>query len=74
MENTLENTMKHLGDLLYIFADLDDGDRCEAFDEALEYYNTFCEKDHQIEKLEGFTTYLVHGAPFHKVFNAKEKD
>jgi len=35
----LDKALEHLGNVLYTLADLDPGDRCDALDAALEFYN-----------------------------------
>lgn len=53
-----EETMRHLGNVLSILAELHPDDSCRALDNAMIYYNK-CNPDLQIEPVMGITR-LVH--------------
>lgn len=54
----MNEALRHLGNVLCMLAELDAGDRCRAFNEALEYYNNQC-PDEKIEPEIG-VTFLIN--------------
>lgn len=58
----LTQALDHLGAVLYVLADLSPSDRCQALDEALEFYNGQ-RPDHQIGPSDGFVSRLVQVGP-----------
>lgn len=56
------DAMGHLGEVLSFFANLDEGDRCRAFDEAIAFYNKH-NPDAQIQGEPGFTWYICQRSP-----------
>lgn len=61
-----DDAMRHLGNVLYMLAELHEDDRCEAFDEAMEFYNKE-NPDLQVVPLEGFTTRLDQTGPLDRI-------
>lgn len=56
----------HLGNVLMMLAELDDGDRCVAFEKALEFYNEN-NPTLQIEPVEGYKSFLVQETPLSRI-------
>jgi hypothetical protein len=56
------DAMDHLGNVLSFFADLDEGDRCRAFTDALEFFNSH-HPDSQIQGEPGFTQRICLKSP-----------
>ena len=54
--------MEHLGKILSFFANLDEGDRCRAFEDAIAFYNKH-NPDSQIQGEPGFTWYICQKDP-----------
>jgi hypothetical protein len=54
--------MKHLGNVMSFFADLDEDDRCRAFTDALEFFNKH-HPDSQIQGEPGFTQRICIKSP-----------
>jgi hypothetical protein len=54
--------MKHLGNVMSFFADLDEDDRCRAFTDALEFFNSH-HPDSQIQGEPGFTQRICIKSP-----------
>lgn len=58
------DVLKHLGDVLYMLADLHRDDQCRAYTEAVAFYNAAC-PDEQVLPTEGYLTRVVHRTPLH---------
>jgi len=56
------NAMEHLGNVLLILADLHEDDRCDAYVQALEFYNRE-NPNAQIQPMPGFVTRLQEETP-----------
>lgn len=54
--------LDHLGAVLTLLADLDPGDRCDALDEAIAFYNA-ARPDRQVVPSGVGATRLVHHIP-----------
>ncbi len=66
-----KTAMDHLGEVLSFFANLDEGDRCDAFEEAVEFYNKH-NPGAQIHGEPGFTWYICQKSPLG--FNCRRPD
>lgn len=54
--------LDHLGDVLQMLASLCPGDRCQAFADALSFYNE-ARPQARVEPMEGYVTRIVHFGP-----------
>lgn len=54
--------MDHLGQVLYTFSDLDEGDRSNAFQDAMDFYNKN-NPDKQVSAVDGYKTYILQRGP-----------
>jgi len=61
-----DNAMEHLGNVLLMLADLHEDDRCDAFVQALEFYNKE-NPEAQIQPMPGYVTRLQEETPLSRV-------
>jgi len=61
--------MRHLGQVLYMFSDLHADDRCEAFEDAMNYYNAQ-NPDAMVQPVPDYETRLVHVTPLTRIATA----
>jgi len=57
-----DKAMEHLGNVLLILADLHDDDRCDAYEQALAFYNKH-NPTAQVRSTPGFVTRLQEETP-----------
>lgn len=65
------DAMDHLGNVLYMLADLHPDFRCRAYAEALAFYNA-ARPDARVEPHEGWETRLVNIGPLDRVLQKSE--
>ena len=68
----MTNAMHHLGNVLYMLAELHEDDRCDAFEAALAFYNRE-NPDMQVVPQEGFSTRLEQRGPLDRVLDQLAK-
>lgn len=64
-----EQAMKHLGDVLQMLAELHEDDRCQAFEDALGFYNQE-NPNLRVEPIDGYSTRLVQYGPLDRIRDA----
>jgi hypothetical protein len=66
-----DDAIKHLGNVLYMLAELHEDDQCRAFSEAMSYYNA-ARPNQQVVPIEGYSTRLVQTGPFDAALSPDE--
>jgi hypothetical protein len=64
-----QETMRHLGNVLVLLAELVPDERCRALENALAFYNER-NPDCQVDGVEGYETHLVHIGPLQRAIAA----
>ena len=65
-KNTSDIALKHLGNVLYMLSCLHPDEQCDAYKEALAFYNHHA-PDKRIEPQEGYITRIVTERPLDRL-------